>query len=89
MWFFNTLLKLFRLSHDFIFSFKLFRTLTRILDKLLVVRVYFCLVLCSFPENLLVKYDCLLCGNLLLNALYIIMQVCSLTSWNIVIMCRL
>ena len=91
MWSINALLKLFKLSQYFIFSFKLFHTLAPLLDKqfcLLVVRVYFCLkqffclVLYSFPEMLLVKHDCILCGNLLLNALYIIIQVCNLTSWN-------
>ena len=44
MCFFNALLKLLRLSQDFIFSFKLFHTLTQIFDKqfcLLVVRAYF------------------------------------------------
>ena len=90
---FSNFLKLIKLSPDFIFSFKLFHTLTPILDKqycLLVVRVYFCLkqffclVLYSFPEKLLVKYDCIFCGNLLLNAFYIIIQVCNLTSWIIV-----
>ena len=89
MWSFNALLKLFKLSQDFIFSCKLFHTLAPILDNqycLLVVRVYFCLkqffclVQYTFPERLLVKYDCILCGNLLLIALYIIMQVSNLTS---------
>ena len=97
MWFFNALLKLSELSQDFIFSTKLFHTLTPILDKQyspLVVRVYFFLrfffmVLYSFPGKLLVKYDCILCGNLLLNAIYIIIQVCNLTSWKIVNMIRL
>ena len=98
MWSFSGLLKLFKLSQDFIISFNLFHTLTPILDKqycLLVVRVYFCLklffclVLYSFPEKLLVKYDCILCGNLLLSALCIIIQVCNLTSWKIVNMLRL
>ena len=84
MWSFNVLLKQFTLSQDFIFSFYLFHALISILDKqycLLSVRVYSCLkqFLClipySFPEMLLVKYDCTLCGNLLLNALCIIIQV--------------
>ena len=95
---FNDFLKLLRLSQDFVFSSKLFHILTSILDKqycLLVVRVYFCykifscLVLYSFPVKLLVRYDCIFCGNFLLNALYIIIQVCNLTSWNIVNIFRL
>ena len=47
------------------------------------------MVLYSFPEKLLVKYDCIYCGNLLLNASYIIIHVCNLTSWNIVNIFRL
>ena len=42
-----------------------------------------CLVLLSFPEKLLVRYYSILCGNLLLNASCIVIQVCNLTSWNI------
>ena len=54
MWSFNDLLKLFILSQDFIFSFKLFHTLTPILDKqysLLVVRVYICLKQTNKAKN--------------------------------------
>ena len=98
MWSFNALIKLFKLTQDFIFSFKLFHTLTPILDKqycLVVVRVnvflkqFFCQVLYSFLEKPLVKYDCILCGNLLLIASCIIIQVCNLTRWKIVYMLRL
>ena len=97
MYSYNALIKLFTLSQDFIFSLKLFDTLTPILDKqycLLVVRVYFSfkfffLVLYSFPEKLLVKHSCISCGNLLLNSSYINIQVCNVTSWNIVNILRL
>ena len=97
MWFFNALLRLFILLQDFMFSFRLFHTLSPILDKqyyLLVVQLYFCvnffgLLLCSFSEKLLVIYDCILCANFLLIALYIVIQVCYLTSWKIVNMSRL
>ena len=88
-------MKLFILSQDLIFSFKLFYTLTPILDmsfsssSIFLFETFFCLVLYSFPDKLLVRYDCIFCGNLLLNALFIIIQVCDLTSWNIVNMFRL